>query len=87
MQIKENDLIEIMDECEGLDEFHKDYALRIFRSRNRGFKYVKEEYIDENGNFIPQILPGNKPMEMVRKRGTSKSSEGPKYEENNEQMR
>ncbi len=87
MQIKECDLIEIMDECEGLDEFHKDYALRIFRSRNRGFKYVKEEYIDENGNFIPQILPGNKPMEMVRKRGTSKSSEGPKYEENNEQIR
>lgn len=73
MQVKESDLVEIMDECEGLNEFHKDYALRIFRSRNRGFKYVKEEYIDENGNFIPQVLPGNKPMEFVRKGGTSQS--------------
>lgn len=72
-KIKENDLVEIMDECEGLDYVHKDYALRIFRSRNRGFKYVKEEYIDENGNFIPQVLPGNKPMEFVKKRGGSKS--------------
>lgn len=72
-KIKESDLVTIMEECEGLDEFHKDYALRIFRSRNRGFKYVKEEYIDEEGNFIPQVLPGNKPMEVVRKRGSSQS--------------
>lgn len=73
MKITEADLVEIMDECEGLDEVHKDYALRIFRSRNRGFKYVKEEYIDEQGNFIPQVLPGNKPMELVKRRGSSKS--------------
>lgn len=73
MKITEADLVEIMDDCEGLDEVHKDYALRIFRSRNRGFKYVKEEYIDEQGNFIPQVLPGNKPMELVKRRGSSKS--------------
>jgi hypothetical protein len=71
MQIKEQDLVEIMDECEGLDDIHKEYALRIFKSRNRGFKYVKEEYIDENGNFIPQILPGNKPMEMQKRKSDS----------------
>lgn len=73
MKITEADLVEIMDDCEDLDEVHKDYALRIFRSRNRGFKYVKEEYIDEQGNFIPQVLPGNKPMELVKRRGSSKS--------------
>ena len=73
MKITEADLVEIMDDCDGLDEVHKDYALRIFRSRNRGFKYVKEEYIDEQGNFIPQVLPGNKPMELVKRRSSSKS--------------
>ena len=73
-QIKEDDLLGIMHECEGLDEVHKDYALRIFRSRKRGFKYVKEEYIDEEGNLIPQVLPGNKPMEVIRRRGGSKSA-------------
>ena len=73
VQIKEEDLLDIMEECEGLDEVHKDYALRIFRSRKRGFKYVKEEYIDDDGNLIPQVLPGNKPMELVRRRGGSKS--------------
>lgn len=72
MKITEADLVEIMDDCDGLDEVHKDYALRIFRSRNRGFKYVKEEYIDEQGNFIPQVLPGNKPMELVKRRSSSK---------------
>lgn len=71
MQIKESDLVEIMDECEELDEIHKVYALRIFRSRERGFEFIKEEYIDEKGNFIPQILPGNKPSEVMRRRGGS----------------
>ena len=74
MQIKENDLNELMEECEELDEVHKHYALRIFRSRDIGFKYVKEEYIDEYGNVIPQILPGNKPSEISMRRGFSGAS-------------
>lgn len=73
MQFSDQDLLGIMEECEGLDEIHKDYAHRIFKSRQRGFKYVKEEYIDENGDFIPQVLPGNKPMEIIKKKPTSKS--------------
>ena len=74
MQIKENDLIDLMEECEGLGEVHKSYALRIFKERHRGFKYVKEEYIDEYGNLIPQVLPANKPSENISKRGSSKTS-------------
>lgn len=75
MKITEADLIEIMDECEGLDVVHKDYACRIFKSRNRGFQYVKEEYIDEHGNIMPQVLPGNKPMELKRGRSSKPSKE------------
>lgn len=78
MQIKENDLNELMEECEELDEVHKSYASRIFKDRHRGFKYVKEIYIDENGNLIPQVLPGNKPAEIVSRRGSLKKSQSPK---------
>lgn len=74
---KETDLVEIMDQCEGLSDLYKAYALRIFRIRQREIRAVKEEYIDKNGNLIPQgVLPGNKPMEILPKtNGSSKSGE------------
>lgn len=59
----EDDLIEIMDECEGLSDVHKAYAKRIFKMRKRAIDVIKEEYIDKDGNIIEQTLPGNKPAE------------------------
>ncbi len=44
MKFTESDLVNLMNQCEGLSDIHKDYALKIFRSRNKGFQYVKKEY-------------------------------------------
>lgn len=74
-QFTDNDLIQIMDECEGLSELHNAYALKIFRLRQRELQTIKEEYFDVNGNLtMPNILPGNKPMEIIRTRSSSKKS-------------
>lgn len=72
MSFKLKDLLQIMEECEGLPEENKAYAARIFRLRGREIEAIQQEYIDEHGQVIDQILPGNKPMELVK--GTSGSS-------------
>ena len=66
MEFTTQDLLELMEECEGLPEENKAYAARIFRLRGREMEAVQQEYIDENGKPIKQILPGNKPMELVK---------------------
>lgn len=86
MQIKENDLNQLMEDCEGLDEVHKSYALRIFKERHRGFKYVKEEFIDEHGKIIPQVLPGSKPVESTTViEGNSKLNQSIENEQENKE--
>ena len=68
------DLKEIMDECEGLPETHKAYALRIFNLRKKEIEAVQQEFIDKHGNPIEQKhLPGNKPNEHVKGTGGSNS--------------
>lgn len=72
---KENDLIEIMEQCEGLPDVYKEYASKIFRMRQRELEAIKEEYVDANGNLIPQgLLPGNKPMEILPKGNSGSKS-------------
>jgi hypothetical protein len=57
MKITEEDLDNIMKACEGLDDTHKDYAKRIFNSRDIEFKNIKEEY--ENESNIQSRISGN----------------------------
>ena len=66
------DLEELMDECEGLPETHKAYALRIFKLRSREIETIEQEFIDKEGKPILQKhLPGNKPNEHVKGSGSS----------------
>ena len=67
MSVKDTELIELMERCgEDLDEIHKAYALKIFKSREKGFELIKDNYIDKNGKPINNnLLPGNKPMEIA----------------------
>lgn len=81
MNIQEKDVSNIMDECEGLSDIHKAYALRIFRSRQRGFETLIEEYVDEKGQMREQKLPGKKPMELGRSRGGSSGRKSPSIRE------
>lgn len=73
MKFTEHDLLDLMAECEGLPREHQAYAARIFRLRGRELEAIQQEYIDENGNPKEQILPGNKPMELVKGMGGSGS--------------
>ncbi len=67
MRVKDKELVELMERCgPDLDEIHKAYALRIFKSREKGFESIKDNYIDEKGRSINgNPLPGNKPMEIA----------------------
>lgn len=73
MSFTERELLDLMAECEGLPREHQAYAARIFRLRGRELEAIQKEYIDENGKPIEQILPGDKPMELVRGTGGSSS--------------
>lgn len=73
MSFTERDLLDLMAECEGLPREHQAYAARIFRQRGKELEAIQQEYIDENGKPIEQILPGDKPMELVRGVGGSAS--------------
>ena len=68
------DLEELMNECEGLPETHKAYALRIFKIRSREIETIQQEFIDKDGNPIEQkYLPGSKKNEHVKGTGSSNS--------------
>ena len=67
MSVKDTELTELMERCgSDLDDIHKAYALRIFKSREKGFELIKDSYIDAKGRPINNNpLPGNKPMEIA----------------------
>lgn len=73
MKFTEKDLLEIMEQCEGLPREHQAYAARIFRLRGRELEAIQQEYIDSEGKPKEQILPGNKPMELIKGSGNSNS--------------
>lgn len=56
MKISELDLIELMNECEGLSETHKAYALILFRERRRGFEFKYEEYFYRKNQFSEMTI-------------------------------
>jgi len=76
MSVKDTDLIEMFEMCgDELDDVHKAYALRIFKSREKGFETIKDNYIDKDGRVInDNTLPGNKPMELTTRSGRASGS-------------
>ena len=47
MQIEREDLVNLMEECEGLPDIHKEYALEIFDERQQGFMEIKSRVDSE----------------------------------------
>ena len=46
-KFKEEDLKRELENCEGIEEFHKEFALKVFSSRNKEFEEIIERTIEE----------------------------------------